>query len=822
MKVFHNIFPLLLILLWSQNLVAENVTGKKPLNQPIKYQMPAANDDLKPDLAKVDESERMNIPWEVYSDRDDNQTYLTSKPEKAFQKIHYLDNFFVYEEEGDYIHIIKDDNFNKTVFSESAEDYGWVNKSQMLLWSHDLVTMKGKINRKAMILNTVEHLKGKNENDSPDIVKFRKGPQVNAHLTGEESQLFQFFYIYKISEDGQSVLLGKNSFFGPTTVRKVMKGWVPRSRAIFWFNRLAVEPNWEEEAVEQRKNGRKVTFFAHKPEAKIYRNDMEFNQDEVIWNNDPLSTTRLIGEWRRFPVLRADEKQKEIITTGVMGDIYTKEGKLLAEENQKIAEMKRKIDSQIAHKRNIKIVFVVDGTKSMAGVFKAVSGAVKSSAEKLNLEYRGKYGENSIDFAGVIYRDYSEGRARQVRTLGFNSTQSFEDFFDPAEARDLNNNTYYESMYLGLETALRSLGLDKDQTNVVILIGDAGNHYPDQKGRTANEIAALMAEKYCHFIAIQAHNSSLSKAYDAFIKQNKVIAYSAATQYRKILAEKYQDLYDLGDLAWKEEDNKFNLTQSPLGAKVIGLSANTQMNQEEIQTEIEQFIKGVDTSNDSLIAKLNGIVDGKGFENKGNAADIKSNEQKANDFYTLPFAEGIWAVFQQSGLSLEELETLKVDKYQVYTPGYTSFKVAGQTEPMLKRVLLMDATELGDLERCLRKLRSATSGSQRREALYETWLEILKEYLGETQNEDALKNLSMEQINRKLWELPGTNSMIGEIKLKDIHNEATFTDRELNIYITKILEKHGRIQNIFFSHNYRYGFRSNERPYYWIDENLLP
>jgi integrase len=196
--------------------------------------------------------------------------------------------------------------------------------------------------------------------------------------------------------------------------------------------------------------------------------------------------------------------------------------------------------------------------------------------------------------------------------------------------------------------------------------------------------------------------------------------------------------------------------------------------------------------------------------------------QKSDDFYTLPFAEGIWAVFQQSGLSLEELATLKVDKYQVYTPGYTTMKVTGQVEPMMKRVLLMDATELGDLERCLRKLRSATGGSQRREALYETWLEILKEYLGETQNEDILKNLSMEDINKKLWELPGTNSMIGEIKLKDIHNESIFTDRELNLYISKILEKHSKIQNIFFSHNYRYGFRSNERPYYWIDESLLP
>ena len=816
------ILSLILIITLSQTTFAENVTGKMPLNLPNKFQMPATGDDLKIDLSQVGDEQKINIPWEVYSDRDKNATFLTDSEDKIFKTLNYLDNFFVFEENDKYLHIIKDETFNKTVFSENSEDYGWIKKSKLLLWNHDLVTSKGKINRKAMILNTVEHLTSENENDTPNIVKFRKGPEIKSHLTGEESQLFQFFYIYKISDDGKSVLLGKNSFFGPTTVKKVMKGWVPRSRAIFWFTRLAVEPNWEEKAVTERRNGAKVNFFAHKSSAADFKSGKVVEEKEIIWNNDPLNSDRLIGEWRRFPVLRSDENDKALLTTGAMGDIYTKEGKLLAEENQKIAEMKRKIDNQIAHKRNIKIVFVVDGTKSMAGVFKAVSSAVRATAEKLNLEYRGKYGENSIDYAGVIYRDYSEGRARQCRTLAFNSSQSFEQFFNPSEAKDINNTTYYESMYLGLETSLKSLGLDKDQTNVVILIGDAGNHYPDKKGRNANGIAKLMAEKYCHFIAIQAHNSSKSKAYEAFIKQNKVIALSTAIKYRKILAEKYQDMYDLGELKWEQTDNKFNLTQSPLGAKVIGLKANTEMNENEIQSEIEQFIKGVDASNDSLIAKLNKIVGGAGFENEQNSNIPEVEEQKTKDFYTLPFAEGIWAVFQQSGLSLEELETLKVDKYQVYTPGFTSMKVDAQSQPLLKRVLLMDATELGDLERCLRKLRSSSTGSQRREALYDTWLEILKEYLGESQNENVLQNLSMEQINKKLWELPGTHSMIGNIKLKDIHNEGILTDRDLNIYIDKILEKHGRIQNIFFSHNYKYGFRSNERPYFWIDESLLP
>ncbi len=811
----------LTLLLYFSSLSGENVIGKIPLTIPVKYQIPITSDDMKIDLSIVPDSERMTSIWEVFSDRENNPTYFSDSTDNQFKTLKFLDSYFVVEEKGDFVHLVKDENFIRNVFSNSAKDFGWIKKKNLLLWNHDLVTKQGRINRKAMILNTVEQLKAENKNDKPDIVAFKQGPGASAKLTGEESQLFQFFYIYKVSEDGKSVLLGKNSFFGTTTVKKVIKGWVPRSRSIFWFNRLAIEPNWESEAVTERKNGQKATFFADKGSAELFKNNIDIASDKIIWNNDPVSTKRLIGEWRRFPVLRSDEIDKDIISTGVMGDIYTKEGNLLAQENAQIAEMKRKIDNQIAHKRNIKIAFVVDGTKSMSGVFKGVASAVNSVAEKLNLEYRGKYGENAIDFAGVIYRDYSESRSRRCRTLGFNSTQSFEQFFDPAEAKDINNTTYYEAMYLGLETALKSLGLDKDQTNVIILIGDAGNHYPDKENRTANQIAKLMAENYCHFIAIQAQHPAVSTAYDAFIKQNKIIAMSAATQYRKILAEKYEGIFDLGELEWTEDGNKFNLDQSPLGAKVIGLNKNEVLNEMQIQTEIEHFIKGVDTSNDSLIAKLNRIVGGAGFEHEVHSNEV-INDNNGGDFYTLPFAEGIWAVFQQSGLSLEELATLKVDKYQVYTPGFTSMKVENQLNSIYKRVLLMDATELGDLERHLRKLRSATTGSQRRGALYNTWLEILKEYLGESQNEETLKNLSMEDINKKLWELPGTKSILSNLKLKDIHDEGKFTDRELNMYIDGILEKHSLIQNVFFSHSYKYGFRSNERPYFWIEESLLP
>jgi len=791
--------------------------GEKVLNRPMKYNQPESDDNLKIDYTMTKESKRMSIVWEVYSDRNNNTTYH-SPDGNEYKEVQFLDKLYVLKEKEKYLHVVKDPKLRRDTLSSEAVDLGWIPKSKLLLWANSLVTQRGRINRKAMILNTVEQLKTEKPGDKPNIVKFRKGPGGGSTPTGQEGQLFQFFYIYKKSQDGNYYLLGKNSFFGSTSVNSVIRGWVPSDRAVRWFNRVAIEPNWNYESVQERKNNKKVKFFRHLSAAKKYKRGENVDDKEIIWDNDPLSSERLIGEWRRFPVLRADSSDRSILETGVMGDIYTEEGEKLAQMNKKIAKTQDKIDELVAKKRKIKIVFVVDGTRSMSKVFKAVSQGIRNSTEKLNLEYRDKYGKNAIDFAGVIYRDYSEDRVRRVRTRGFQSTQSFESFFDPKKARDIDNNTHAEAPFLGLETALKGLDLNKNQTNVIIHLGDAGNHIPDKKELTPKKIANIMANKYCHYISIQVHKPSVSQAYDKFTQQNRKIARLAAEEYRKILSNKYKGLFNLDKLHWQKNDNHYSLQESPLAAKVIAQTTGESLSEKQIQSEIEKFISGVDASNDSLITKINKIASGASYEEE----QQKSKKQKKNDFYTLPFADGIWAVFQQSGLTMDELSNLKMDKYQIYTPGYTTMEVQGQKHDLFKRVLLMDATELGDLERALRKLRRATGGNERREALYNTWLQIIKKYLGESGESENFEELTMEQVNQKLWELPGTNSIIGNLKLKNIYNERKLTDQELNKYIEQILRKHEKIQQIFFSQNYKYGFRSNERPYYWIKESLLP
>ena len=104
-----------------------------------------------------------------------------------FQWIHSADRFKIARrlsetaiQSGQILDVLLEVNL-----SGEATDYGWIQKKYLLLWRRCLVSEKGKINSKAMILNTLETMKSM-AGVSPDIVQFRKGPSTDIAKTGHE------------------------------------------------------------------------------------------------------------------------------------------------------------------------------------------------------------------------------------------------------------------------------------------------------------------------------------------------------------------------------------------------------------------------------------------------------------------------------------------------------------------------------------------------------------------------------------------------------------------------------------------------------------
>jgi len=785
MKIYYKILMMLIIFL----VLIPSVGYVDEVNEiPRKYLMPVDSESLLDPTNKL----RKGQAWQVFSDRNNNKTYTKPDGINHHKTLSFLEVFYVAEEQDDYVRIVKDSELNFLTMSPSVKNYGWIKKTRLLIWSHCLVTEKGKINTKAMVLNTIEHLK-QPDDDEPSIVRFRKGPDIYYDNTGNESKLFQFFFVYK--RDNYWVLLGRDAMvYDQNHPKDTIVGWAPIKRLTMWDHRIAVEPNWEKDAVKERRNGLKAKFFVDDGIARKYKKGKHVKPIHILWDRDPLGE-RYIGEWRRFPLLK--KINNEIFQAGVMGDISTSDSNLLL-KSEKNADIQNKMDTLLTTKRKINIVFVVDATNSMAPYFRPISNAIEESMKQLK-------SKNKYSFGAVIYRDLTESKKRQRKIQSLSDSKTISNFLSGIKAGDENNNTKHEAVFYGLKGALNGIGLDKKNTNVIVLVGDTGDH----NSNNAIKIVDLLVKKECAFIAFQVKYKK-HQAYNDFILQTKSIINDTA----KRIFEKNSYL-GVDKPHMFTNLNRHWLSQGTYSGCLLD-AISTQLKPEQLKSELENFIKELDSRNEELIKAMRKIIeDGSSFD--------EASDSSKNYKFTSSFTDGLLNFFREAQITEEEFDKIKRKKYQLYLRLSGTMKVDSQIHPLFKRVLLFERSELDDLRSSIKNLYKAgtLSISEERKHMYKTWKEILKIHIGDLSDHEMDK-LGLNEIHEKVTGLPSSTDAIKNVKLKDIIDKRVFPDNKFIKYVDNVKSKIKNIERILNEDNYKFKFRSNEIPYYWISEDLIP
>lgn len=791
------------------------------MEKPTKYVLPYNERDTAPS------TDVLNYQgWIVYSDRENNVTYTEPGGSQEYGPLNFMEQFYVAEEKDDYVRLVRDLNLSGIELSENAIDFGWIKKDKLLIWNHCLVTPpdKGKINKKAMILNTLDHVKSHaSSGGEPDKVKFRKGPEPDDPLSGKDSHLYQIFYVYK--HEGDMVLLGKEERIddaNENTRRQNIVGWAPLSRLTPWDHRVALEPNWEPQAVSERKRGKKAKFFISVKAAKEYADGGNPNENYVFWDSDPLDE-RPIGEWRRFPFLKYSKEGIEVLIAGIMGEVHLIENGTITEKvvsSTDMADLIQKIDSKNAKKRFINIVFVVDGTTSMEPYFSPISNAVIQSMKKL----QSKNTRNSFRFGAAVYRDWAEGRDRLIKTERLTDNhKKIAKFLKEFEAGDVNDKDQPEAVFFGLKSALRNVGLPQEETNVIVLIGDAGNHKRNDPSQVdSKQIVKLLVDKECHFLTFQVHHEANS-AYTNFITQTRALIMAEAQEiYSKTTGSIPELSSTLERPNWEQEGSTYKLTNGATVGWVLSQKQGNKMNPSSLQKELEDFILAVDEINNRYVAAIQEIIDG-GSLNKSiqNANSYEKGESSSK--YVSSFAPGILYFLSNQGIEDKELDIIRTENFQLYTKGSAPKYVKGQKHPLFKEVLLLSRIELHRLWDAINRLVVAGSIDQQRDKMTVVWKELLKEHIGEVSNEQ-METLSMEEIYEKVFGLPSTSDFLSNITLRDIQDRGKFKDKDFAEYVERIKSKDRELFQIINMEEseYKYCFRSNEQPYFWIPQDMLP
>jgi len=801
--------------------LAQNINFKKVLGLPEVMKRPIKRFDLSHYNKRVFDEKSRKIAWEVYSDRSDNKT-------SNGKTLEFKERFFVVDEKATAIRIIKAKLDNLKIIANTAEDFGWVDKEKMLLWSDGLLDATSKINLKGFLLNnksSIEDvLKGKLDKervviyDSPDIE--------NAIELGHK-RIYKFFFIFKeiaINESLSMYLLCKEVKIrnGNTNV---LVGWVRSNRVTPWNTRFALEPNFDPIAFTERKNNVEdlsVKLFLEAKYALDYAQSQPYLNDGVeandpIWEDDPVKfsqeklaegnqisetyntdTCRFKGGVVRFPMLKS---KQDYFETAFVGDLTAVEqGKIMgAISDEKFADLTENLDKRVVGNNNINVLFIVDGTNGMKQYIKAVYNAIGELKSIVDNKP-----DKTIKFGAAVYGDLTANEF-EVEKMDENENKVI-DFLKRIEAKPkINENSPYESLFFGIEQALAKARLNKNHLNIVVIVGDAGENENGESISSQVKVQKSLKAWNAHVLAF---NSNVTGGKPGADFKN---------QMEKTILETAKRIYD--DYKYLTRFQNYNikppeLVMQKLKGGVTYGSYTDLSNALSIERILVDEVEKAISKADQLI---NLLID---FVYNGNAIP-------KNSAGTIGPAFG--SMIGDIEFTEEELKNLAYEKYQFYLEAYAPIKIDGARNNSFSYVLFMPENDLRELIGRLDRLagfRDATSKGAR-QGVIDTWCELLRIYTGESDRQACL-NYTPEDINKMIQGIEDDLISIGSsnlsfLKLKKVKSDRNVPDAIIRDYVIEILKKAKVLKKIYdLGTEYEFSYTSNGNTYYWIPIQFLP
>jgi len=763
---------------------------------PNGYELPIGETSF--DVSFDEKEGDQNNFWIVYSDRPNNLTYngMTGKKEKVVQ---FLERFYVIETVDSFLHVVKHDPEARSGkrLNKTAIDCGWMKKERALLWNHALVNRQ-MVTKKVLTINNIESIKNPKKYVEGKKIKLYNDPELTIE-NENDVRLFQFLYLYK--EVGNSYLIGKADRCNNSPAS--ILGWISKDMVKLWSDRVTLEPNTDYNAIQNRiSQNVKTAVFADKKSAIAYKNG-EISWGKALWKDDLWSEGEMTKEkkeacWKRLPILENDS-ETNILKTGIISDIFDSGGDVVITSDEYEKELK-KINTKRDEYRNINVVFVIDGTLSMQPYFSSVVNSLKRVNSLL------EESKNNYRFGAVVYRDYAEeecpfgNRLVNIQTLT-SSKGEIKKFLESMipEAKDCLDKDVPEAMYYGINRGLRMM--DPINTNIMIVVGDAGNRDDDERGITIDKITDKMAELNCHYINVQVKQSE-HESYMKFILQNKQIIEMTSAKHKEKTLKNHEFDKPLLEM---ELDNKWTIGY-PEKSSIMGMLlhpdyGNGIMKPIELENVLVNSFKKIEQYHQEQLEIMDVNLSGIGKRNK------KMNM-------------ALFSLLNQADIDTSFIKKISNDNFQFFVEGYTPLFSAKVSEPLYQYTLYADKHEYSSLDNMLYDLTKVSTGSERRVNIENVFKETLKNYYGNKEVGEALNKMNVGEIMKMVSGLPTSSEMLKNYKVSDFRNKRIIPDQKMDEIFRYLEEKGKSFTQI--SHDPAYMFKSADVIYYWIPQRFIP
>lgn len=799
----------MLLLSGSQIVCAQKVEGDAlekitAVRMPEAYKTPSG-DVLKKDAPRAKSGE---VVWFVYSDREDNQTFIDKNCTKPFAKINFLQPFIVAVETDDAVRLVAYDGANipyeekgtKAVFKKGvAEDQGWIKKKNLLLWKSCIVDDSTKYSKKAISVKKFPESKNYKDIIKKGVLDLYNYPAPKKEFDkGNDIRLFQYLFVYKEDKESKMFLLSKSNKTTVNTVSDDILGWAPAGQLHLWDNALCLRANFEQSAIDERKEtGIDIKFFGSFEQAKAFR-DGDVSVNLPFLYKDPFKEGNEKDNpyFYGFPII-GQTKESTIFKTGYVTQTMDESGRKIfnPRDQAKYNKVYQEIEEQ---KKKINIIFVLDGNSR--GFIEKLQSAVNDNPTIGNSGMT----RNEYKLGAIIYNDINNTAEEPFKVLNLNNNKdNFTDRLLTESKKPVVGNMNRETSGAPVYTAMKKacdLFPDSKTSNIIVLTGTVTDMDKEKKAA----LLEALVDKQVKLYAYQLKNGD-GKLYDQYTLDCKMFLENTGN---KLDEQRFKS--DIASGKRKKavvvaDGDNFILQNSGVWGAFYSKDKGESFKVDDIKKRISILLRDIEENLNSLFA----LYGQKTVGAKGTPEQIDESQVKQ-----------LMMMLQDGELPDDVSEILAShDNFQLFIQAYAPLGSKKLVNQLLNKTLFMNSYEYDRLKQSFEKLTEAQVPSAVRIALREAYQDIIVQYKGGNVDSKTLNNFTADDFMKLVSSLPPTNNKLFKKSLKDLSSEKSTPDDEIMRLRNSFDNMYKQIKEVKKRKTNQ--MEQDDEVFYWIPEKVF-
>lgn len=810
---FSSVVSFLVIFLWNASFVYSQNSKKKQFVNGISKVVKIPFEYDYPTLPALRSTGKVvEKPWIVYSDRSNNNTYTDSKLSTTFQKVAYLDSFYVSKETKDALEIIRctpsllQNNGIDIIEPAKTEYLGWIEKSKLLLSEKSYLD---PFNRRPLKYVTVlsgtkifDRVKAFAEGTK---LKVSDGPDSQVLLTKDLS-FDEIVYVYKKSKD--KVLVGRKPQFNIKNANNIILGWAQTEFVQSWGQRLCIEPF-------------ESTTSPKKPPLVFATKDLAITSNSNIamgyaLNEEGCSKPK--HSKKRLPIIKTEVVTKgtdkfRVLQTGALISTTDKSKSFIYNINGAKISYTR-LCELVSESNKVNIVFAVNAGSDT----KEYLNVLVNSLQELAGFFLTKKGDYEFHFGAT---DCSSQYASNAGKL-----QLVEQYSDIVPSliniarsglENRSTSATASSIVNGLNNALKILKGHEDESNIIVVISSqADNSIVETTNKLLKEnVANDIAKSNTRLLFMQPYCGN-APAYSNFIQQAKShiksSAEKAAGYKRERAVENNMDNSSQNSFKTvRSGTNNVYCLDYPQNANYQGFllfpTIGNNIDDAHFNEALDSLLQQIDLDNDLMTNAIREVFNSPSSFNNSTGASFKR-------FYATT----------QDGMPADVSYYMKNIDYNYFINGYVAYQTAPIATPRpFKYSLLLSADEYEELYTVFKNLQmelmSPNYDIRSRMGSYNASLKTIKRYATERQIEVA-DYITIGKLMHLVGGYYTENKLLNKYKVTDLKSESSIPKDEFKVMADYL---NTRINNFYsIKNNGQHTYMSKGMKYYWVNEDYLP